>query len=698
MKTYFKLNFKLLVFRRKKLEESVEKLVQTIINTCNQQIPQQKLFKKSNRWWSQHLSQKRKQVKKLRRQYQRTSELSLRHTKKVLYYSEKVVYEKLIKTSKIESWKKFCFESKAWGLPFKLINYKVKTDISIPNFLKNDGNFTQTPFESMEYVLKQMFPFDDEESEEKQHKSIREYVKEPPNTENDLNFTLAEINEVINNLKPNETPGWDSISNEILKNIHNFEPELLLLLFNKCLNLGYFPKIWKISVLKILLKSEDKAKHDIKSYRPISLLCFIAKVLEKLIINRINHFLYKNKLLSENQFGFTPQKCTENAIKHLIDMANKHKKTGFLLVIILDIRAAFDNCWWPHILKQLKRKRCPKNLYKLVQSYLSDRYVMFKVGELIAMRRLTKSCPQGSALGPGLWNINYNELLELKTPENSEITGFCDDTKLLFAGKDIKIIEKNANELLQKVYEWGKLAKLDFNAMKSSALLITNKRSFTSPKLEMNGIEIKLEKSIKYLGVKIYHKLNWSQHIDYICNKTLKTIMRIPIISRNTWGLSFESLKLIYNSVIESSLLYCSSIWGKNIKKYQINKLKKVQRLYALKMIRAFHTISYESAITIAVIIPIELKINEIVNLSDIKISNNCEIEGLLSESLERKVSYDQRPHPAMTLKINFIDSDNSAVEYKYEIFSDGSKIDSNVGLAFVVFENNIEIRHENTE
>jgi len=311
------------------------------------------------------------------------------------------------------------------------------------------------------------------------------------------------------------------------------------------------------------------------------------------------------------------------------------------------------------------------------------------------MKRLTKSCPQGSALGPGLWNINYDELLELKTPDNSKITGFCDDTKLLFAGKDIKIIEKNANKLLKRVYEWGKRVKLDFNAMKSCALLITNKRSFDSPKLEMNGIEIKLDKCAKYLGVYIDQKLNWNQHIDYIYNKTLKTIMRIPIISKNTWGLSFESLKIIYTSVIESSLLYCSSIWGTNLKKYQINKLRKVQRLYAMKMIRSFRTISYESAIIIAGISPIDLKINEIVNISNIKISNYSEVEGLLSESLERKVNCDHRPHPAMNPKIVFIESDNSSIDYKYEIFSDGSKIESNVGSAFAVFENEVEIKSE---
>ncbi len=118
----------------------------------------------------------------------------------------------------------------------------------------------------MEYALNQMLPSDNEETEEEIHKSILNYVKVAPNTENDLNFSLNELDEIVNNLKPNKSQGWDSINNEILRNVYSIEPDLLLLLFNKCLDLGYFPKIWKISVLRKLLKSDDKPKNNIKSY------------------------------------------------------------------------------------------------------------------------------------------------------------------------------------------------------------------------------------------------------------------------------------------------------------------------------------------------------------------------------------------------------------------------------------------------
>jgi hypothetical protein len=175
----------------------------------------------------------------------------------------------------------------------------------------------------------------------------------------------------------------------------------------------------------------------------------------------------------------------------------------------------------------------------------------------------------------------------MKTPENSEIAGCCDDTKALIYGKDIKDIETRSNQLLNDIYNWGKKVKLEFNASKSCALLITKNRKFDSPVIRMNGIQISLENSIKYLGVYIDKNLNFNKHIDYIKEKATKKIVRLPVIARNTWGLSFESLKLIYTSVIESSLL-CCSIWGKKLYKYQIKKLKSVQRLFAIKLIRSY--------------------------------------------------------------------------------------------------------------
>ena len=100
-------------------------------------------------------------------------------------------------------------------------------------------------------------------------------------------------------------------------------------------------------------------------------------------------------------------------------------------------------------------------------------------------------------------------------------------------------------------------------------------------------------------------------------------------------------------------------------------------------MILLHRTISYEASVTIAGIKPIDLKIKELLNINKIKNSNCAKVEGPLSDSLEREISCSQRPHPAMALNITFINGENLNIKYDYKIFTDGSKVDSNVGSAF---------------
>ena len=415
----------------------------------------------------------------------------------------------------------------------------------------------------------------------------------------------------------------------------------------------------------------------------------MAKLLEKLIINRINQHLFSKNLLSKSQFGFRPNVSTEDAVQYVDTLGrNALLKGEYLLIIVLDISGAFDNCWFPQILKQLKDKNCPKNLYKIIQSYLTDRKAVIKVGQTIVSKNLTKGCPQGSALGPGLWNIGYDELLNLNTPDNCEIKGYCDDTKILVYGNNLQTIESNANQILKQVYDWGRKVKLEFNASKTTALIISNKRNLNI-NIQMNGFGIEVKDNNKYLGVFIDRKLNYNKHIEYLKQKTTSKIMKLPLIARNTWGLSYESLKVIYRAAFEPSILYCSSVWAKNLTKSNIKKLKSIQRLFAIKMIRGYRTVSYESAVTIAGLTPIDIKICEKNNIFQIKHQKYGSICGLNCQLMERNIEFSKRSHPALSPNIIVIKGDHNSYDYDFEVFTDGSKLETNVGSSFVVYKEN---------
>jgi hypothetical protein len=288
----------------------------------------------------------------------------------------------------------FCYNTDTWGLPNKILNYKLKIEISIPNFIKSNGKFTKTPQESIDYALNEMFPNDDISAETPLQKTIREEIEAPLTiTSDDIPFTETEITQIINNLKPKKTPGWDQLNNQIIK---------------------------------------------------------------KFIKNR----------------------------KYVTDLAKRQiENKGFLMIVSLEITGAFDNASWPQILVQLKRNYCAKNLFYLFKSYLIDRKAILQIGHIIAYTLLSKSCPQGSAFRPELWDILYDELLEIPTQSDNDIIGFCDDTLALIWGKDISTIEETANKLLQDIYNWGQKVKLDFNPLKSWAVLMTRKRKYNFPNI-----------------------------------------------------------------------------------------------------------------------------------------------------------------------------------------------------------------------
>ena len=120
-------------------------------------------------------------------------------------------------------------------------------------------------------------------------------------------------------------------------------PKLVTSTYNGCLRKGCFPKRWKRARIIPILKPGKENCKDASKYRPISLLNVGGKVLEKLLINRIMHYLYSNGLMNQNQFGFTPQNSTTDAAmaaKYFIEKALT--KGQIVALVSLDVKCTFD--------------------------------------------------------------------------------------------------------------------------------------------------------------------------------------------------------------------------------------------------------------------------------------------------------------------------------------------------------------------
>ena len=111
-----------------------------------------------------------------------------------------------------------------------------------------------------------------------------------------------EISNIVSMLKTSSSKGFDDIASKIVKSMIDEILCPLTTIFNISLQRGEFPDQLKIAKLVPIYKSDDKQL--VNNYRPISILPFFPKILEKLMYNRLLNYINDNKVLVDNQYGF----------------------------------------------------------------------------------------------------------------------------------------------------------------------------------------------------------------------------------------------------------------------------------------------------------------------------------------------------------------------------------------------------------
>jgi len=115
-------------------------------------------------------------------------------------------------------------------------------------------------------------------------------------------------------------------------------------MYNGCLKNGIFPNRWKKHKIILIMKLGTQTYEEVTKYHPIILLSVGGKMLDRALINRINHYMYSTEFVNRNQYGFIPQTCKRDAImalKHFVQEGiSKGEITEFL---ILDVEGAFNS-------------------------------------------------------------------------------------------------------------------------------------------------------------------------------------------------------------------------------------------------------------------------------------------------------------------------------------------------------------------
>ena len=147
-----------------------------------------------------------------------------------------------------------------------------------------------------------------------------------------------------------------------------------------------------------------------------------------------------------NQYGFTPQKSTIDAAMAVNNVVIEGLTAGDVIVLVsLDVKGAFGAVWWPAILNGLRAYECPNNLFNLARSYFTERSAYLYTNNYRIQREVCKGCPQISCCGTGLWNIQYNPILNLNFTKLTTAVAFADDLLLITRGESVRETKNFAN-------------------------------------------------------------------------------------------------------------------------------------------------------------------------------------------------------------------------------------------------------------
>ena len=671
------------------LDEFVISMTDAIRSSCFATMRLRGFAKPYNPWWNDALERHKKNCIKIHHRLNQKKARNLDISSEIRdFHAAKKAYSSAIRKASTANFRKFCNsqgKEDVWSKTSRLI--KDAPSHRPPSTLKVGANFTTTAKQTADELVQHFYP-DDVADSIARHHELRARLDDQPYSPDEPDFTSDEVIDCLKTMSPNRAPGHDNLTSDICLRFTQLFPSLLTKLMNRCLRIGHFPMSWKLAVVKILPKAGREDYTDLTSYRPIGLLTIFSKLLEKLFVRRLTYNARTRGAWSDKQYGFREQSSTVDALNNAVEIIRKAKtERREVLAVSLDIKAAFDNAWWPSIFERLRRTECPNNIFKLVQSYFTGRSVRLSYADAETTKMMTRGCVQGSVCGPTFWNLILDELLETPMPEGCLIQAFADDVLLIVQGKNAVSVQDAANRALTMISEWGTSVKLAFSPNKTKAVAFTTQATRTI--LSMDGVHIPFEDSFKLLGVTIDRKLKFTQHVRIVLQKASNIFKNLCKFVRPTWGVHAENVRTIYKQVIEPIITYAAEVWGGVVQlDYIRRELRSFQRPFAIRAIRGFHTISAVASIALAGFVPLHLKIREI---HDIGLVKRTGISPSIPDDtvMEARARPDELPHPSkrhhITIRTANDQSEADALASSVNIYTDGSKSDDGVGAAFVV-------------
>jgi len=559
-------------------------------------------------WWCDEIQQSRRKLTRCRKRGAPCEDLLN------LYKLARSSLCREIKKAKLEAWDKLLqtLEEDPWGLPYKIVMDR----------LRRSGTTMSQSLEpaAVERLLEELFPSDETHNPEE---SWRENIELDPIDR----VSSEEVKSAIRGRRRGgcPAPGPDGLSLDVWKRVPDCVVEGLGVLYTRCLEEGKIPDSWKRATLVLIPKGVTDVRCP--KARPICLLNDIGKFLERILNDRLKVHVYgrprcqhtiklSHRFNSGMQFGFREGLSTVDALDAVTGYIREKIEGGkVVLAVGLDIKNAFNSLSWGAIRWALEKKKVPDYLRRILDFYLYNRWIEYPVctGEL-RCRRVVRGVPQGSVLGPFLWNIAYDYVLSYSGsgagtgPPRYSIVGYADDTLVLCTANSVEVAQHNINNYLDKVLRRVEFLSLEVAPEKTEAVLFRGRKrlDYSDPLIRVRGSLVKVQTHMKYLGVILDYRLNFKDHFKYIDKKVGKVNRALGGLMPNLKD-PREKKRKLYAHIINATVLYAAPIWAGSLTTDARMLFRRWQRAIAIRVCAAYRSVSFDAATLLARLIPLEL-------------------------------------------------------------------------------------------
>lgn len=399
---------------------------------------------------------------------------------------------------------------------------------------------------------------------------------------------INEIRDILNETGYKCSPA-DPLPSSIFKEHSEMLLPILVQLVNSSLESGNFDGL-KLADIAPLLKGCSLDPNILSNYRPVSNLLFVGKVIERVVLRRLNSHLDNCNLNCPQQSAYKKNHSTETLlIKITNDVLIASDERTATVVMLLDLSAAFDTVDHDLLLKILYKEIGIKgNALSWFQSFLKGRSQRIRLGvktsETIFIRF---GVPQGSVLGPVLFNIYIRSIYRCVNNLGFKIEGYADDHQVMKSFRSFEQLDVLKFQLIncfQTIKSWMNKYFLKMNDQKTQIIVFGPSK--TLHEIILNGVNISSDTTVRFvstvknLGVYMDQGLSMNDQVIKLKKKCFSSLRNI---SRIRFLLTKDQLKLIVNSFVISCLDYCNGIYY-GVSEYVIRQIQLIQNA-AVKLV-----------------------------------------------------------------------------------------------------------------